>query len=93
MSDGTCPTVKVVSSEAPGGHIVINESDFDAKIHKLWVAAEKTAEEIAADAEKLARETAVQAEKLAAAEAAKLNPPAPLAPEQKPAGWGAAPPA
>lgn len=34
MSD-SCPTVRIVSAEAPGGFVVINESDFDPKAHQL----------------------------------------------------------
>lgn len=29
-------TVKVVSDTAPGGHVVINKSDFDPKVHEVW---------------------------------------------------------
>jgi hypothetical protein len=31
---GTCPTVKVKDDSAPGGFVVINESDFDAHKHE-----------------------------------------------------------
>lgn len=34
----TCPTVKVVSSAAPGGFVIINHSDFDPKVHTLFGA-------------------------------------------------------
>lgn len=30
-------TVKIDSPDAPGGHTVINKSDFDSKTQKLWV--------------------------------------------------------
>ena len=30
---GTCPTVKIVDGKS---HIVINESEFDSKVHKLY---------------------------------------------------------
>ena len=38
---GTCPVVKVVSpisKDNDQGFILINESDFDSKIHKKFVA-------------------------------------------------------
>ena len=31
------PTVKIKDDKAPGGYVVINESDFDEKKHKLYV--------------------------------------------------------
>lgn len=36
MSD-TCPTVRIVSAEAPGGFVVINEDDLNPKLHTLYV--------------------------------------------------------
>lgn len=39
----TCETVKIVSSTAPGGFVVINASDFDLAQHKIvGLAEEKT---------------------------------------------------
>jgi hypothetical protein len=35
MSSGSCPTVRVVSKDAPGGYVVINESDLSNE-HELW---------------------------------------------------------
>lgn len=35
MSNGKCPTVKIVDDKAPNGFVVINESDFDCKVHAL----------------------------------------------------------
>lgn len=29
-------TVKIVDDNAPGGHVVINKSDFDAKKHEVF---------------------------------------------------------
>lgn len=31
------PTIKIKDDKAPGGHVVINESDFDPKKHKEYV--------------------------------------------------------
>jgi len=36
----TCPTVRVVSEEAPGGFKVINQGDFRDGEHKLWSDSE-----------------------------------------------------
>ena len=48
MAD-TCETVKIRDDKAPGGFVVINEEDFDEKIHtKLSPAAEAKAEDAAA---------------------------------------------
>lgn len=33
---GTCPVVKVKSDSVEAGFIVINESDFDEKLHELF---------------------------------------------------------
>ncbi len=33
----TCPTVRIVNSNAPGGYVVINKSDYDEKKHTLYV--------------------------------------------------------
>lgn len=30
-------TIKIQDKDAPGGHVVINASDFDAKKHKKYV--------------------------------------------------------
>lgn len=35
MPAPACPTVKVVSPDSPGGHVVINESDLRDE-HELW---------------------------------------------------------
>jgi len=32
--NSTCPTVRVVNSK--GGYVIINQSDFDDKIHTLF---------------------------------------------------------
>ena len=34
-------TVKVEDKKAPGGHVVINASDFDEKKHKKYVEKEE----------------------------------------------------
>jgi len=33
----SCPTVKIKDEAAPGGHVIINESDFDSAKHKRFV--------------------------------------------------------
>lgn len=33
----TCPVVKIKSDSVEAGFIVINESDFDEKVHELFV--------------------------------------------------------
>lgn len=38
MSD-FCATVQIADDKAPGGFVVINETDFDAKAHRLYGAA------------------------------------------------------
>jgi len=38
MSDA-CPTVRVADDKVPGGYVVINETDFDAKVHRLYSEA------------------------------------------------------
>lgn len=38
MSD-FCATVQIADDKAPGGFVVINEADFDAKAHRLYGAA------------------------------------------------------
>jgi hypothetical protein len=38
MSDA-CPTVQIADDKAPGGFVVINEADFDAKAHRLYSEA------------------------------------------------------
>jgi hypothetical protein len=38
MSD-TCPTVRIADTKAPGGFVVINEADYDAKAHRLYSEA------------------------------------------------------
>jgi len=35
MSD-SCPTVRIADAKAPGGFVVINEADYDAKAHKIY---------------------------------------------------------
>jgi hypothetical protein len=35
MSD-TCETVKIVDENAPGGHVIINKSDFNEDEHELF---------------------------------------------------------
>lgn len=32
-----CPTVKIKAPHVEGGHIVINESDFDAAVHERFI--------------------------------------------------------
>jgi hypothetical protein len=60
MSD-TCATVKIKDANAPGGFVVINEEDFDEKIHtKLSPAAEAKVE---AAAEKAVEASIAKAEK------------------------------
>lgn len=39
ITSGTCPTVRVVSPESPGGFKIINESDL-APEHELWTDAD-----------------------------------------------------
>jgi hypothetical protein len=34
----TCPVVQIADPKAPGGYVEINETDFDPKVHKLYVA-------------------------------------------------------
>ena len=52
MSD-TCPTVKIKDDSAPGGYVVINEEDFDEKIHtQLTARAEAKAEAAVSEAAK-----------------------------------------
>lgn len=38
------PTVKIKDDNAPGGHVIINESDFDEKKHKLYVEPKRKKE-------------------------------------------------
>jgi len=40
MSD-TCPVVRIADDKAPGGFVEINEADFDAKIHEVYVEADE----------------------------------------------------
>lgn len=35
----SCPTVRVADENAPGGYVVINEADFDAKAHRIYSEA------------------------------------------------------
>lgn len=39
MNDMSCPTVKVKHDASPGGHFVINESDFDPTQHERFEEA------------------------------------------------------
>lgn len=36
----TCETVKIKDANAPGGHVIINKSDFDEDKHELLDAGE-----------------------------------------------------
>jgi len=36
MSEKDVATLKIVSSATPLGYIIINEADFDEKVHKPW---------------------------------------------------------
>ena len=40
MSD-ICPVVRIADDKAPGGFVEINETDFDAKIHEVYVEADE----------------------------------------------------
>ena len=42
MTDPTLPTVKV-KSDSPSGFAIINQTDFDKKVHTLWTAAKPKA--------------------------------------------------
>lgn len=49
----TCPTVRVMpTSEEQGAYVVINESDFDEKVHVLYTEPEPKVEKPAAAAKK-----------------------------------------
>lgn len=48
MSD-TVPTVRVVNAASKSGFTVINEADFDEKVHTLYVDAPTQAEETKTD--------------------------------------------
>jgi hypothetical protein len=82
ISPDAIPTVKIVAPVAPGnpdGFTEINESDFDAKVHKLWKGVVTEAKVIATDVKKVAEKVEAEVEKIVEkAEAA--------------AGWGKAPP-
>lgn len=85
------PTVRIISDDAPNGFVVINESDFDASLHVLFLdaeekaAADQAAAEARAEADKAAAEKdaadRAEAERKAAADAANkpadAPPPAP----------------
>jgi hypothetical protein len=38
------PTVKIVHDEAPGGFAIINESDFNPEIHKIFEEPAETSQ-------------------------------------------------
>lgn len=40
MSD-TCPVVRIADDKAPGGFVEINESDFNADVHSVYVEADE----------------------------------------------------
>lgn len=42
MAHDDVKTVKIVSEGTPHDHVIINESDFDAKKHKLYKPATKS---------------------------------------------------
>lgn len=39
MTQETCPTVRIAAPETPGGFIIINETDFDPKVHTLFAGS------------------------------------------------------
>lgn len=53
------PTVKI---ESGNSYAVINESDFDAKVHKIWTGVEIEVEKVAAVVEKTVEKVAAKIE-------------------------------